>query len=133
MAEFTHEDMKGSRFERVDLTGSEFRSVDLGQARFRGVDFRDVVMTGVEMCDVRISGEFKNLVLNGSTWRPSSRLSSTGVIPSGRRCAPPTRLASARLGTSSNGSGPARSSEPAASTPSSCTSPWTASGRSSRP
>jgi hypothetical protein len=65
MAEFTHEDMKGSRFERVDLTGSEFRSVDLCQARFRGVDFRDVVMTGVEMCDVRISGEFKNLVLNG--------------------------------------------------------------------
>jgi uncharacterized protein YjbI with pentapeptide repeats len=65
MPEFTHEDLKGSRFERVDLTGSEFRSVDLCQARFRGVDFRDAVMTGVEMCDVRISGEFKNLVLNG--------------------------------------------------------------------
>jgi hypothetical protein len=65
MAEFTHEDLRGSRFDRVDLTGAEFRSSDLCQARFRGVDFRDVVMTGVEMCDVRIDGEFKNLVLNG--------------------------------------------------------------------
>lgn len=65
MAEFTHEDLSGSRFERVDLTAAEFRSVDLTRARFRGVDFRDVVMTGVEMCDVRIDGEFKNLLLNG--------------------------------------------------------------------
>ncbi len=65
MAEFTHDDLSGSRFERVDLTGSEFRASDLCQARFRGVDFRGVVMTGVEMCDVRIDGEFENLVING--------------------------------------------------------------------
>ena len=65
MAEFTHDDLSGSRFERVDLTGSEFRASDLCQARFRGVDFRGVVMTGVEMCDVRIDGEFKNLLING--------------------------------------------------------------------
>ncbi len=65
MAEFTHEDLSGSRFERVDLTGAEFRATDLCQARFRGVDLRGVVMTGVEMCDVRIDGEFKNLLVNG--------------------------------------------------------------------
>ena len=65
MAEFTRDDLSGSRFERVDLTGSEFRASDLCQARFRGVDFRGVVMTGVEMCDVRIDGEFKNLLING--------------------------------------------------------------------
>ena len=65
MAEFTNQDMRGSRFERVDLSGAEFRASDLCRARFRGVDFRDVVMSGVEMCDVRIDGEFKNLLLNG--------------------------------------------------------------------
>jgi len=65
VAEFTRDDLSGSRFERVDLTGSEFRASDLCQARFRGVDFRGVVMTGVEMCDVRIDGEFKNLLING--------------------------------------------------------------------
>ena len=65
MAEFTQDDLSGSRFERVDLTGAEFVAADLCQARFRGVDFRGVVMTGVEMCDVRIDGEFKNLLVNG--------------------------------------------------------------------
>jgi hypothetical protein len=65
MAEFTHDDLSGSRFERVDLTGAEFIATDLCQARFRGVDFRGVVMSGVEMCDVRIDGEFKNLLVNG--------------------------------------------------------------------
>lgn len=65
MADFTDEDLSGSRFERVDLTGAEFRTVDLAHARFRGVDLREVVMTGVELCDVRIDGEFQNLVLNG--------------------------------------------------------------------
>jgi hypothetical protein len=65
MPEFTHDDLRGSRFEGVDLTGAEFIATDLGQARFRGVDFRGVVMTGVEMCDVRIDGEFKNLLVNG--------------------------------------------------------------------
>lgn len=65
MAEFTHDDLSGSRFDRVDLTGAEFRASDLCHARFRGVDFRGVVMTGVEMCDVRIDGEFKNLLING--------------------------------------------------------------------
>jgi DinB superfamily/Pentapeptide repeats (9 copies) len=65
MAEFTGEDLSGSRFHDVDLTGAEFRSVDLSRARFRYVDFRDVEMNGVELEDVTITGEFKNVVLNG--------------------------------------------------------------------
>jgi len=44
MAEFTEDDLSGSRFERVDLKGAEFRSVDLSQARFRGVDLSGAVM-----------------------------------------------------------------------------------------
>jgi hypothetical protein len=65
MAEFTEDDLSGSRFERVDLTGAEFRAVDLSHARFRGVDFRGVVMHGVELVDVRIDGEIQNLLVNG--------------------------------------------------------------------
>src|SRR5262245_57845889 len=65
MAEHTHEDLSGSRFERVDLTGSEFRSVDLSRSRFRGADLNGVVMTGVEMVDTRIEGELIRLMVNG--------------------------------------------------------------------
>ncbi|HEU4812162.1 MAG TPA: DinB family protein [Nocardioides sp.] len=65
MSDFTGEDLRGSRFERVDLTGAEFRAVDLSQARFRGVDLRGIVMSGVELVDTRIDGEIQNLVVNG--------------------------------------------------------------------
>ena len=65
MADFTGQDLRGSRFERVDLTRAEFRAVDLSRARFRGVDLHGVVMSGVELGDVRIDGEIKNLVING--------------------------------------------------------------------
>lgn len=64
-AEFTDDDLSGSRFDRVDLTGAEFRAVDLAHSRFRGVDLRGAVMTGVELVDVRIDGEIANLLVNG--------------------------------------------------------------------
>jgi len=65
MAEFTGNDLSGSRFERVNLAGAEFRAVDLSRARLRGVDMSGIVMTGVELVDVRIDGEIQNLVVNG--------------------------------------------------------------------
>ena len=65
MADFTDQDLTGSRFDRVDLTDSEFRSVSFTGTRVRGSEFRHAVMTGVELEDVRIDGEFKGLVLNG--------------------------------------------------------------------
>jgi uncharacterized protein YjbI with pentapeptide repeats len=65
MADFTADDLSGSRFERVDLTGAEFCAVDLSHARFRGVEFSGVVMRGVELVDVRIDGEIQNLLVNG--------------------------------------------------------------------
>ena len=64
MADFSGEDLRGSRFERVDLAGSEFRASDLTQARFRGVDMSRVVMRGVELVDVDIYGEIVNLTIN---------------------------------------------------------------------
>ncbi len=65
MAEFTGDDLRGSRFERVDLTGTELLAVDLSHARFRGVDLSGVVMRGVELVDARIDGEIRSLVING--------------------------------------------------------------------
>lgn len=65
MAEFTEEDLSGSRFERVRLADAEFRAADLSRAMFRGADFTGVVMRGVEFVDVRIDGEIENVVVNG--------------------------------------------------------------------
>ena len=65
MAEFTGDDLSGSRFERVDLTGAEFHAADLSHTRFHGVDLSGVVMRGVELVDVRIDGEIQNLQVNG--------------------------------------------------------------------
>jgi hypothetical protein len=48
-------DLRSSRFHRVDLTGAEFRSVDLS----------NVVMRGVELVDVDITGEVRNVTING--------------------------------------------------------------------
>ncbi|MDT4982989.1 MAG: hypothetical protein QOF95_479 [Pseudonocardiales bacterium] len=65
MAEFSREDLRGSRFERVDLSGSEFRSSDLSETRFRDVYLSRVVMRGVELVDVDIHGEIVNVTING--------------------------------------------------------------------
>jgi hypothetical protein len=75
MAEFTGEDLGGSRFEQVDLSRAAFHHVDLSQAafrdidlrnaRFRGVSFTGSVMRGVELGHLRIDGEIEDLVING--------------------------------------------------------------------
>ena len=65
VAEFTGDDLSGSRFERVDLTGAQFRAVDLSHARLRGVNMTGVVMRGVELVDARIDGDIHDLVVNG--------------------------------------------------------------------
>jgi hypothetical protein len=55
VADFSQQDLSGSRFESVDLSGTEFRAVDLSRTRFRGV----------ELVDVDISGEIAGLRING--------------------------------------------------------------------
>jgi hypothetical protein len=65
MADFSGEDLRGSRFERVNLSGSEFRASDLRGTQFRGVDMSGVVMRGVELADVDVYGEIVNLTVNG--------------------------------------------------------------------
>ena len=55
MADFTEQDLRGSRFERVDLSGSAFRFVDL----------HEVVMGPVESSRLTIDGEVLELLVNG--------------------------------------------------------------------
>ncbi len=53
--DFTEQDLSRARFERVDLRG----------ARFTAVDLTGVVMRGVELVDVDITGELRNVTING--------------------------------------------------------------------
>ena len=55
MADFTRENLAGSRFEEVDLTGARFRNVYLTGAVIRGAVLVNVDMDGL-IADVRING-----------------------------------------------------------------------------
>src|SRR4051794_2884519 len=55
MTDFRERDLRGARFERVDLRGATFRSSRLNGSRFRGV----------QLVDVEITGELRNVVVNG--------------------------------------------------------------------
>jgi DinB superfamily/Pentapeptide repeats (8 copies) len=65
MTDFSHQDLRGSRFERVDLSDARFRAVDLSRTQIRGADMVGVVMRGVELVDAEIYGEIANLTVNG--------------------------------------------------------------------
>ena len=65
MTEFTSENLTGSRFEDVYLTGARFHDVDFTNARFHLVDLTGVMIRGAALLDVDISGEIKNLRVNG--------------------------------------------------------------------
>jgi hypothetical protein len=65
MADFNDADLRGARFDRAELSGAEFRACDLSDATFRGSALHRVTMRGVELCDVDISGELKNVTVNG--------------------------------------------------------------------
>ena len=55
VADFSRQDLSGSRFQQVDLSRAQFRAVDLTGSRFVGVELVDVDITG-ELQDVRING-----------------------------------------------------------------------------
>ena len=65
MAEFTRQNLTGSRFEQVYLNDARFREVDLSNARFQAVYLNGVVVRGAAAQDVDLSGEFENLRVNG--------------------------------------------------------------------
>jgi uncharacterized damage-inducible protein DinB len=75
MAQFSDEDLTGSRFQRVDLAdsrfqltrfaGAQFRGCAFAGSRFRIVEMDGVTMRGVELNDVEICGDIGNLKING--------------------------------------------------------------------
>ena len=65
MADFTGQDLTGSRFDRVDLSGASFRMVNLSRARLRAVYLNGTVITGAEIPDLEITGEIGSLRVNG--------------------------------------------------------------------
>lgn len=65
MNDFHDQDLSGSRFERVKLRDTHFVRADLTGAQVRGALMHQVRMRGVELSDVEISGELRNVVVNG--------------------------------------------------------------------
>lgn len=65
MADFTGDDLRGSRFEDVNLGGAVFRQVVLDGARFNNVYLTGAVIRGAWLEDVEIDGELKGLTVNG--------------------------------------------------------------------
>ncbi|HEY3005800.1 MAG TPA: DinB family protein [Kribbellaceae bacterium] len=65
MADFTGENLTGSRFEDVYLTDARFHDVDLTNARFHLVNLTGVVIRSAALVNVDISGDIDNLRVNG--------------------------------------------------------------------
>ncbi|CAN5241296.1 DinB family protein [soil metagenome] len=57
--------LRGHTFERIEMSAATFRDVDLCGARFERVTVTGAVLRGVELCDVQISGELKEVSING--------------------------------------------------------------------
>ena len=65
MADFIRENLTGSLFEDVYLTDARFHDVDLTNARFSLVDLTGATIRGAALVNVDLSGEIKNLRVNG--------------------------------------------------------------------
>jgi len=65
VADFTSEDLTGSRFEEVYLTGARFHEVDLTNARLHAVDLTGAMIRGSLLVNVDISAQIENLRVNG--------------------------------------------------------------------
>ena len=65
MADFTSENLTGPRFEDVYLTSARLHDVDLTNTRFHLVDLTRVRIRGAARVSADISGEIRNLRLNG--------------------------------------------------------------------
>ena len=125
---------RGATFRRHDLTEAFFDDTYLAGARFRNVDLRGAQ---VQRLALRRRRDHRRGRAPHGQRRRRERLRRAGAGPPGagphEDAAHGRRQGSARRGTSSSVGGPRRSSGPAGSTPSCCTSGSTTSGRSSRP
>lgn len=91
MAEFVDEDLSEARFERVNLHAASFTAVQLDGALMRRVDLRGIDirgarldgarLRGVELCDVEISGEVRNVTVNGIDIAPLVEQELNRLLP----------------------------------------------------
>ena len=65
MTEFREQDLTGARFDRVDLRDATITASDLRGLRIRGSYLHRSRLSGVELHDVEISGELRNVTVNG--------------------------------------------------------------------
>ena len=62
---FERVSLRGASFEKVHLTEASMRAVDLSGVDIRGAMFHGATLRGVELVDVDISGEVRNVTVNG--------------------------------------------------------------------
>jgi len=65
VTDFTKQDLTGSVFEDVDLTRARFHDVDLAGADFRLMNLTGVRIRDALLVDMDISGQIRNLRVNG--------------------------------------------------------------------
>lgn len=65
MADFTNENLAEARFENVYLAGASFQHVHLAGSRFHDVDLTGAVIRAAALVDLDMSGEIRNLRVNG--------------------------------------------------------------------
>jgi hypothetical protein len=65
MTEFREQDLTGARFDRVDLRDATITASDLRGLRIRGSALHRSRLIGVELVDVEITGELRNVTVNG--------------------------------------------------------------------
>jgi DinB superfamily/Pentapeptide repeats (8 copies) len=66
MAEFTWQDLRDARFERVDLTGASFVGVDFSKVTVRSSDLKGLRVRGSDLADIEINGWLEGSVrING--------------------------------------------------------------------
>lgn len=119
MTEFREQDLTGAGFDRVSLRDATFTQVSLNDARMNAVDltgvqvrgalFHEIRMRGVELVDVEISGELRNVVVNGVDIAPLVEAELNRRMPERARMRPDDTDGSVRRGQSWSGSGRARS------------------------
>ena len=98
MTEFRDQDLTGAHFERVSLRGATFAQVGLHGATMHAVDFTGVRIRGalfgesrirgVELVDVEISGELRNVVVNGVDIAPLVEAELNRRMPERAKMAP---------------------------------------------
>ena len=65
MGDFAQVDLTGSTFHQVHLDGAAFREVSLRDARFEDVDLTGAIVSGAFLVDLELTGEIRNLLVNG--------------------------------------------------------------------